>query len=291
MILFHADDYGMNMTQAEEILSCRERGCLNSVSLLVTSREAECCARILPDDLRCRLHLNFREGPCLSDPSEIPLLVNEKGDFRLPFMELLFLSLIRKKELKRQLMKETDLQLRRFFELTGKDRPLRVDSHGHYHMIPAVWDALFETCRINGVSVAEIRIPAEPFRPFLMQPRAIREIPLSGVLKNLLMHVLYTADRLTGSHPKDFDFQKRAPLFFGMTFTTRMFETTVRTYLPSFRKLARSKGRDLELMFHPGGLKGKEELWDDRFAAFHLSDDRKKEAQTLYSLKKTDKQE
>ncbi len=116
MIIFNADDYGINIRQAKGILSCKEKGCLNSASLLVNGREAEYIAGILPEKMLVRLHLNFREVTCLSDPSEIPLLVNEKGDFRLPFMGMLFLSLIRRKELKRQLMKETDLQIKRFFE-------------------------------------------------------------------------------------------------------------------------------------------------------------------------------
>ena len=287
MIIFNADDYGINIRQAMDILVCKEKGCLNSISLLVNSKEVNNVSEIIPKELRCRLHLNFREGPCLSEPSDIPLLVNENGDFKLSFMGLLFLSLFRKHELKRQLMKETNLQISRFFELRGKECPLRIDSHGHYHMIPVVWDALFETCKKKGLDIEEIRIPAESFRPFLIHSRKILELPVSGIIKNILMHILYTVNRLSGSHPKDFDFQKKVPVFFGMTFTTRMFWTTVRKNLPEFLKLAHAGNRDLELMFHPGGLKNKDELWDPRFASFHLSDDRKKEAKTLILLKNT----
>lgn len=285
MIIFNADDYGINIRQAKEILACKDKGCLNSVSLLVNGPEAECITGILPKELRCRLHLNFREGQCLSAPSDIPLLVNENGFFCLSFMGLLILSLIRSKKLKQQLMIETDLQLKRFLKLSGEDRPLRVDSHGHYHMIPVVWDALFETCKKNGVDIEEIRIPAEPFGPFLSHPQSLLHLPVLGIIKNLLMHVLYTINKISGSHPKDFDFQKRAPVFFGMIYTTRMFKATVRKYLPDFLRLAHARNRDLELMFHPGGLKEKDELWDLRFAAFHLSNDRRKEAKTLSFLK------
>ena len=284
MILFHADDYGINVIQAKRILTCRSRGCLNSVSLLVTSPEAEKCVSILPGDIRCRLHLNLREGPCLSDPSDIRMLVDEKGYFRLSFGEMFFWSVFRKKRLKVQIKKEIRSQILRMQELMGEDTPLRIDSHGHYHMIPAVWDALFETCEDLQVGIMEIRIPAEPFGPILRDPYLLRKAPVSGIIKNLMMHFLYACDLFAGKHPKDFDFKKRAPVFFGMIFTTRMTVEPVRRLLPSFQRLADSDGRDLELMFHPGGLSENERLWDERFREFHRSPYRNWEAGTLCSM-------
>ncbi|MBQ8306940.1 MAG: ChbG/HpnK family deacetylase [Blautia sp.] len=287
MILFHADDYGINTAQAKRILACHSHGCLNSVSLLVTSPEAADCVQLLPEDLRCRLHLNFREGPSLSDPAGIPMLVDDRGYFRLSFGAMLLRSLFRKKRLKAQLRKEIRLQILRMQELMGPDVPLRIDSHGHYHMIPAVWDALFETCEELQVKIREIRIPAEPFGPILRDPRLLIKAPVSGIIKNLVMHLLYTRNRIAGSQPKDFDFKKNVPVFFGMIFTTRMTRLPVRRLLPSFQKLAVSRGRDLELMFHPGGLSANEPLWDERFREFHASPYRYREARTLCSMSST----
>ena len=284
MILFHADDYGINRIQAKRILTCQSQGCLNSVSLLVTSPEAFACASMLPGDLRCRLHLNLREGPSLCDPSRIPMLVDEKGYFRLSFGAMLFWSVCRKKRLKAQLKREIRCQILRMQELMGADAPLRIDSHGHYHMIPAVWDALFETCDDLQVEIREIRVPAEPFGPILHDPYLLRKAPLSGLVKNLVMHVLYACDRIGGRHPKDFDFTKKVPVFFGMIFTTRMTLVPVRRLLPSFKRLASDRGRDLELMFHPGGLSEKEPLWDERFREFHTSPNRSREAEALCAM-------
>ena len=284
MILFHADDYGMNSIQSQRILACRSRGCLNSVSFLVTSPEAFQCASMLPGDIRCRLHLNLREGPCLSDPSGIRMLVDDKGYFRLSFGTMLFLSLVRKKSLKAQAKKEIRSQILRMQELMGRDAPLRVDSHGHYHMIPAVWDALFEVCGEMQVEIRELRIPAEPFGPILKDPYLLVKAPVSGIIKNLVMHVLYAWDRTAGRHPRDFDFKKKVPVFFGMIYTTRMTQVPVRRLLPSFRRLADTQGRDLELMFHPGGFAENEPLWDERFREFHTSPNRSGEAEALCSL-------
>ena len=284
MILFHADDYGINRIQSKRILICRSRGVLNSVSLLVNSPEAVKCVSMLPQDIRCRLHLNFREGPCLSDPSEIRMLVDEKGCFRLSFGAMFFRSVFRKKSLKAQLRKEIRSQILRMRELMGPDIPLRIDSHGHYHMIPAVWDALFETCRDLQEEIQELRIPAEPFGPILKDPYLLSKAPVSGIIKNLVMHLLYACDRIAGKQPEDFDFKKKAPVFFGMIFTTRMTQVPVRRLLPSFQKLAAAGGRDLELMFHPGGLSEKEILWDERFREFHTSPYRHREARTLCTI-------
>ena len=284
MILFHADDYGINTAQAKRILACHSHGSLNSVSLLVTSPEAAKCVPLLPEDIRCRLHLNFREGPCMSNPAGIPMLVDDKGCFRLSFGEMFLRSFFGGKRFKAQLKTEIRCQILRMQELTGADTPLRVDSHGHYHMIPAVWDALFKTCEELQVEIREIRIPAEPFGPILKDPRLLIKAPVSGFIKNLVMHLLYARDRIAGSQPKDFDFKKNVPVFFGMIFTTRMTRVPVKRLLPSFRRLAAAQGRDLELMFHPGGLSADEPLWDERFREFHTSPNRYREARTLCSM-------
>ena len=80
------------------------------------------------------------------------------------------------------------------------------------------------------------------------------------------------------------DFKKNVPVFFGMIFTTRMTRSPVRRLLPAFQRLAVSGGRDLELMFHPGGLSENELLWDERFREFHRSPNRYREARTLCSM-------
>ena len=284
MILFHADDYGINRKQAQRILTCRSRGALNSVSLLVTGPEALECAALLPEDVRCRLHLNFREGPCLSDPSHIKLLVDDKGYFRLSFGELLFWSVFRRKDMKEQLKRETHKQIRRLQELMGENISLRIDSHGHYHMIPVVWDALFECCRERQLEILELRIPAEPFGPIMKDTYLLLKAPVSGLIKNLIMHILYACNRIFGKQPEGFDFKNKVPVFFGMIFTTRMTAVPVKRLLPSFIKIAAAGGRELELMFHPGGLSEEDVMWDERFRDFHRSPYRIREAKALCSL-------
>lgn len=285
MILFNADDYGINIPQSERILDCSRHGCLNGVSIFVNLPEAEACVKMLSGTgIRCRLHLNLVEGPSVSDPSEVPLLVNSEGKFCLSFMSFFGRSLTKRKEMKRQVKAEVKKQVDCFLELMGEDYPLRVDSHRHYHMFPVVWDALFESCTEDGRSIEELRIPAEPFLPVIRELAHLGVFPAAGFAKNMIMHVLAVRNRYFGSQPDSFDFKKNIPVFLGITFSTKMFPETVSRLLPAFRKIAERKGRDLELMFHPGGLKEGDLIPDEQFRDFYLSPDRDEEAKTLYGL-------
>ena len=95
--IFHADDFGITPEQSRRILECCDdypggAGLLNSLSILAGSPRFEECADLLdgrPDGLRVGVHLNFVEGPCCADPVDVPLLVDEKGMFKLGYGGLL----------------------------------------------------------------------------------------------------------------------------------------------------------------------------------------------------------
>ena len=81
-IFFHADDYGITPLQSQSILECRQKGCLNSLSILpnvpeLPARAAE--LRAEKPGLRIAVHLNLVEGHCCAPPAAIPLLVDERG--------------------------------------------------------------------------------------------------------------------------------------------------------------------------------------------------------------------
>ncbi|MBO6147998.1 MAG: ChbG/HpnK family deacetylase [Lachnospiraceae bacterium] len=283
MILYNADDYGINPSQAKRILYCAKNGVLNGISIFVNSPEIENCLKLIKNkDIQVRLHLNFREGHCLAEPKDIPLLVDEKGFFKLSFVDMLKLSIIKEKDLESQLKIECACQLKRMEELMGDGYRLRIDSHQHYHIIPAVWRALISSSRDLGLEIEEIRIPVEPFMPFITHPNSWRYISFSGIVKSLLLHTLHYWNSVFG--PKIDNLKMKAPLFFGMIFTTRMYCGAVSGLLPAFKALAQKQGRDLELMFHPGGVYKGELYLDDKDYSFYRSPDRKKEAYTLCRL-------
>lgn len=202
--IFHADDFGITPEQSRRILECCDgcpggRGLLNSLSVLAGSPRFEECASLLdgrPEGLRVGVHLNFVEGPCCADPAEVPLLVDEKGMFKLSYGGLLAGSWgAHSAELRRQLTVEAGAQIARvvgrFPELAGH---LRVDGHQHTQLIPAVFDATLEAVRRSGCTLEYLRIPAEPTRAYLRSGVAGTVRPVNWV-KHALLNALWRRDR------------------------------------------------------------------------------------------------
>ena len=68
--------------------------------------------------------------------------------------------------------------------------------------------------------------------------------------------------------------------FFGILFSGKMDEKRVRKILSKYIKSAEKKGRDIEVLFHPGYLKKNEVDLDSKnvvFKHFYLSENRKVE--------------
>ena len=202
--IFHADDFGITPEQSRRILECCDgcpggRGLLNSLSVLAGSPRFEECASLLdgrPEGLHVGVHLNFVEGPCCADPAAVPLLVDEKGMFKLGYGGLLAGSWgTRSAELRRQLTVEACAQIARvvgrFPELAGH---LRVDGHQHTQLIPAVFDATLEAVRRSGCTLEYLRIPAEPTGAYLRSGVAgtVRSV---NWVKHALLNALWRRDR------------------------------------------------------------------------------------------------
>ena len=71
-IIFHSDDYGINLSSSQYILDCHEQGSLNSLAILANSPNfIPCCELLSPyiksGSIDISVHLNLVEG-CI-DPS------------------------------------------------------------------------------------------------------------------------------------------------------------------------------------------------------------------------------
>lgn len=53
----------------------------------------------------------------------------------------------------------------------------------------------------------------------------------------------------------------KAPVFFGMFYTCEMKREVVEALLPAYRRHARKRGEELELMFHPGTSRRHMNFW------------------------------
>ena len=259
--IFHADDYGITPEQSRRILECCDgypggAGLLNSLSILAGSPRFEECARLLdgrPDGLHVGVHLNFVEGPCCADPAVVPLLVDEKGMFKLGYGGLLAGSWgARSAELRRQLTVEAGAQIARvvgrFPELAGH---LRVDGHQHTQLIPAVFDATLEAVRRSGCTLEYLRIPAEPTGAYLRSGVAGTVRPVNWV-KHALLNALWRRDRRVLAASGLPSYERVSAVFCGVLFSGHMDQRRVSCVLPALTDEARRRDMSLELLFHPG---------------------------------------
>ena len=256
--IFHADDYGITPEQSRRILECCDdypggAGLLNSLSILAGSPRFEECARLLDgrsDGLRVGVHLNFVEGPCCADPVEVPLLVDEKGMFKLGYGGLLAGSWgARSAELRRQLTVEAAAQIARvvgrFPELAGH---LRVDGHQHTQLIPAVFDATLEAVRRSGCTLEYLRIPVEPTEAFLRSGVAGTVRPVNWV-KHALLNALWRRDRRALAASGLPSYERASAVFCGVLFSGHRDQGRVSCVLPALTDEARRREMPLELLF------------------------------------------
>lgn len=255
--VFHADDYGITIEQAREILSlssaCAGQGALSSVSIFVNSPSFEECAQLAQPFveagvLAMRPHINLVEGyPCCS-ADEVSLLVGPRGTFRHGFTGLLACSMgPRRAQLRRQVRRECAAQLTRFLDAFPAARlSLALDSHQHTHMVPLVFDALLDAARDLGCNVTMLRFPVESLAPH----RACGgDLPPVNLVKDALLGLL--AQRNAARVPTGC----AVPLFSGVVLSGCM-EKTTPDVVAGFERLARERARggtarDVEVLFHP----------------------------------------
>ena len=283
MTLFNADDYGITAAQSAHIRECR-RGRLTGVSAMPNSPYLpEAMAAIAEDKtLRVAVHLNLTEGLCLSDPAEIPLLADASGRFRPSFGRLLALSLSpRRGALVEQMQREFAAQIDRVASLSG-DRPLRLDGHQHIQMIPAVTDAVSRLVLSRGLKVEYMRWTREPLGPYLRRASLWRDYRPVNVAKNLVLNALGMCGE---------KYMRRMGLkcnmAMGLVISGNLECRLVRELLPDMERLAERRGKDLELVMHPGWGVGPGEGLDvpgGIFETFYLDPGRKREYDCMLNL-------
>lgn len=288
MTEFHADDYGLFIAQSKRILQCRETGALNGISIIPNGDELADCLSLLPDTgLLLTVHLNLMQGRCLADPSSVPLLTDENGFFSVGFGELLFCSLFRKREIyKQQLKRELSAQIHTLLPIfQGKNLPLRIDGHAHWHMIPVVFDALMEVIQDEQLSVSYIRIPAEPVGVYLKNFFHILPFPLINIIKSLLLRILA---RINRHRWKEVLRHSEERVFLGILLSGCFDLRRMKAVLPDAQALAEKRRCSLELLAHPGAVHEAADIArvtneDDR--RFFTSHAREREAEGLMHIR------
>lgn len=282
-IIFHADDYGACREVSEHILDCFHCGALNSLSILPNGndlKEALMLLSPMQNKIKVSIHFNLAEGHCMAKPSQVPLLVDERGMFNISFFKTLVWSFtIKRSELRRQLKQEMRAQLEQMLPYVNS---VRIDSHQHYHMIPIVLESILEVVKDSGREIEFVRVPAESFVPFLKHPELWHTIHPINLIKNVVLNVLNIVDtRLLKPY------RKKSAVFFGILFSGRMDLKRVSKLIPEFCKIAEKKNLPLEILCHPGGTRRPELLMDiknQNCVRFYTSEERAIEKEMLMGV-------
>lgn len=280
-IEYHADDYGLFPDQSREILDCCREGCLNAVSVMPNSPHlAACMERLRAEgtDVKIAAHLNLIEGRGLCPPDQVSALVDRDGVFTASFGKLLLAGFLPgREELRRQLREELRAQLRAVRAHMRPGEKFRVDGHAHYHMLPIVFDSLVQVMREEGMEAEYIRFPDEHLGLYLGVWRKLDGLRPINLVKVLILKLLSARNR---RKYKEYLATMEKRLFLGVALSGHMTEKNVKAVLPGARKKAAAKGWGIELLAHPGGVYGPQDIAalthpDD--VAFLTSDDRRRE--------------
>lgn len=287
-IAFHADDFGLFPTQSKRILDCHTAGVLNGVSVMPNSGKLSECMELLKpyrQEIEITVHLNLIEGRCLCNPSELPLLVDRDGIFRVSFGGLLLHSYFPgKAEYRSQLKKEIRTQILAIRQYLPEDSPIQIDGHAHYHMLPVVFDALMEVIREDHLKVSYIRIPREYPSLYLRNWKQLHNFSALNLVKVLILNLF--AARNQKKHGAYLN-QLTQKVFLGVFLSGHMDRQNVASLLPDAIRFAKKQNCALEILAHPGGVYEKadiEELTNADDIAFLTSDLRRRESEMFQSI-------
>ncbi len=284
MIDFHADDYGLFPDQSRRILDCYHNGVLTGVSVLTNSPHLDECMTVLKEtagDLLLTVHLNYYEGKALSPHEQVDLITDANNVFRVSFTTLVLASYI--PYMRRKYYPQVRAEIRRQVAallpwLEGQK--LRIDGHGHYHMIPVVFDALVELIKEEHWDVEYIRFPYEDRAMYRKLKKELIGFRTINLVKVLLMNHFVRRNRR--KYPNiltqpDWGFS-------GIMYSGNM---RYENAMPILREL-RQRKEYLEILFHPGDVREKqdiERITDPNDRLFLTSEGRRLEYNALHRLK------
>ena len=155
VVVFNADDLGLDERANEGIERALAGGLVRETSLVVNTPHAERGAKIAgAAGAGVGLHLNLTEGQALTGP--IPGVTDRAGRF-LGLGPLLFLSAAGRV---RDVRREVEAQVARLREYGFL--PSHLNGHHHVHLFPGVRDAVAEVVRAHGIR--HVRMPKETKR-------------------------------------------------------------------------------------------------------------------------------
>jgi len=158
-LIITGDDFGLALPINEAIIEAHQKGILTTASLMVGegfSQDAVERARRTPS-LRVGLHLTVVEGHPVSDPRQIPDLVDTSGSFSTHLARAGFRFFFHP-GIRNQLETEIRAQFEAFHK-TGLVLD-HANAHNHMHLHPTVLRLMLKVGKDYGL--AAVRLPNEP---------------------------------------------------------------------------------------------------------------------------------
>ena len=261
MIEYHADDFGASEGAARRMIDCINRGKLNGISLMPNAPAFNKCMEIFKAEckkkVRLSVHLNIMTERPLSDPADIPDLVDDSGFFNMSYMKLIKACLIPSlgKRLRKEIKAELSKQINACLPYIPEEEGLRLDSHRHFHMVPLVFSVIDEIVREEGLNLSYIRIIRE--KPYLYRGLAgFQHFRAVNIVKVILLDLFSVIDSIGWREL----WNRGNGVFGSILFSGCMTKRNVKLILKNIERNPASQGKDIELMFHPGAVTDPEEL-------------------------------
>lgn len=303
----HADDYALTVNTSKDMLSCMQKGQLNSISIVPNMSCFDECMELLYASIpslpflpKMSVHLDFVEGRSLAGTDQTPLLSKaDSGVMKLSWGGVFVLSYHpgKRRVAKEQLKKEIKAQIEKvqaavvhameIAKAHGVDyaqKGICIDSHQHAHMIPVVWDALTEVIAEEKYEVEYIRNSKEMLGVFISEVSLWKTYrPINFVKNRLLAIYSHKVDRYAKLH------HMGQMYLWGLIMSGYMdYDRIVRLY-PKAVKKAKRDDRTLEILFHPGLTlpeEVSEEIGEEAARDFYLRQDRHVEMEAVKRMAK-----
>lgn len=181
-LIINADDLGVAPSTDAGILRAHSEGLVTSTTALATSeRFAQALGLAAAQGLPVGLHLNLTLGRCVAPVSDVPLLADEAGYFRLTSRHLPRLLGGRRPDPALLAQVRTELAAQFARAADSGVAMTHCDSHQHVHMIPAVFALVAELAPRYGVT--RTRLAAEPLTAFHLRHKPLGVLARNNVLK------------------------------------------------------------------------------------------------------------
>jgi len=285
----HMDDFAISLNASRESIRLIEQGKVNGISMIPNfDCFSICVSELIPvlkkkgyEAVRISIHLNFMEGKPCAPTVEVPDLVDENGFFKLSWIDLLIASYspMRYSKLKQQLKTEIKFQIQKIVKILPEGYKVRIDSHQHTHVLPIVFSALKEAIKDGKIDIEYIRLPREPWLPYLKHPVLFRTYSAVNITKNIILN-FYTIFMKGWIKKSGYHYA----YLWGVIMSGQMDQKRVEVLFEDFHQYASSRNQELEILFHAGSVLATEisqEYSKPGFIKFHLSSDRMKEKETI----------